>query len=295
VSQIYLPIPEFDLGALTRRAILTLQTYAPKDGRPYHGCFSGGKDSVVIKELARLAGVPIEWHYNVTTIDPPELVRFIRREHRDVAWSKPPHGNFFRRMVQKGFPTRRARWCCAEYKEKAPPAGAVLVLGVRAAESARRATTWKTITFHRETKAWAVAPILDWRDDHVWDFIHLRGLSYCGLYDEGFTRLGCIGCPMNRQAQKHEFARWPKFERNWRRAFRLLWERRTSEQPLQRDGREWMGSARFGWARPWSRSGMWLWEPETGWERMWDWWLNDDKLPPDQSQGACQLDMWSNA
>lgn len=109
-------------GDKVERAIELLRMYQPKD-RPYYGCFSGGKDSCVIKEIARLAGTseypgaPVNaiWHYNVTTIDPPELCRFIKREHPDVSW-EVPKVNFFDRAVVIGFPTRRLRWCCEEYK-----------------------------------------------------------------------------------------------------------------------------------------------------------------------------------
>ncbi len=292
-QQAYLPITEFDLGDMTDRAIELLRLHQPKNGRPYHGCFSGGKDSIVIKELAQLAGVDIEWHYNVTTIDPPELVRFIRREHPDVIWDRPKHGNFFHRMVVKGFPTRRGRWCCEDYKEKQNPPGAVLVMGVRAAESPRRAKTWGAVTMYRRTKAWSIAPVIGWRDDHVWAFIREHELPYCSLYDEGWRRLGCIGCPMaGAKGKRRDFARWPRFERNWRLAFKRLWERRIAAQSTQRNGREWFGSARFGWTRLATRSRAWIWDDD-GWERMWEWWLNDDSLPPDTSQGACQLDMWS--
>jgi len=96
-------LPEFKLPVLEKKAIGLLQLHEPKDA-PYYGCFSGGKDSVVIKELARRAGVRIVWHYNVTTIDPPELVRFIRREHPDVAFERPKHP-FFVEMRTHGFPT----------------------------------------------------------------------------------------------------------------------------------------------------------------------------------------------
>ena len=55
--------------------------------QPDHGfwlSFSGGKDSVVILELAKMAGVKFTAYYSVTTIDPPELVRFIIEEHPEV-------------------------------------------------------------------------------------------------------------------------------------------------------------------------------------------------------------------
>ena len=61
-------------------AIDRLRAFEPKD-RPYWLAFSGGKDSCVILELAKMAGVNFEAHYNVTSVDPPELVRFIKKQH----------------------------------------------------------------------------------------------------------------------------------------------------------------------------------------------------------------------
>ena len=257
---------------LTAQAVLTLQTFEPKD-RPYWGCFSGGKDSIVIKEIARLAGVNVEWVYNQTTIDPPELIYEMREHHPDVRWMKPEM-NFFSAVVQHGFPTRRNRWCCRVFKESCSPIGATLILGVRAAESPRRRATWKTVTHHTVTKTNAIAPVVAWTDDDVWAFIRGRGLPYCSLYDEGFHRLGCIGCPMAGPGRKEQFTRWPGYKRAWRRAFRLLWEKRAHKP--QRGGGDWFGSARFA-----------------NWEKMWEWWLNDDPLPGEKDECQGMLDLWS--
>ena len=64
------------------KAIERLQTYEPQEG--YYLCFSGGKDSVVIKALADMAGVKYDAHYNVTGIDPPALVAFIKKYHQAI-------------------------------------------------------------------------------------------------------------------------------------------------------------------------------------------------------------------
>ena len=69
------------------KAIRRLQLYEPPEG--YYLCFSGGKDSVVIKALADMAGVKYDAHYNVTSVDPPELVRFIKREYPEVEFDYP--------------------------------------------------------------------------------------------------------------------------------------------------------------------------------------------------------------
>ncbi len=260
--------------ALIDASIETLRHYEPKDG-PYWGCFSGGKDSCVIKRLAEMADVNVVWHYNVTTIDPPELVYFIKRHHPNVEFVRPKR-NFFTAMVTKGFPTRVCRWCCEEFKESKSPKGARLILGVRAAESPRRARTWQTFTQNRRKAGEMVNPILHWHDDDVWRFIRDENLPYCCLYNEGFKRLGCIGCPMARaRARDRDFTRWPGYEKLWRRAFKRLWDRRVTQQPLQRDGREWWGSARF-----------------TSWEELFEWWKNDDPLPKkEECQGP--LELWS--
>lgn len=104
------------LDELTDAAIALLREHEPEDG--YYGCFSGGKDSVVIKELARLAGVRCDWYYNVTTADPPELTQFIKQVHPDVVWqrSRKP-GTIFQQMITRGYPSRVSRWCCAVFKE----------------------------------------------------------------------------------------------------------------------------------------------------------------------------------
>ena len=70
-------------------------------------------------------------------------------------------------------------------------------------------------------------PIIDWEDEDVWEFIHARNLPYCELYDEGYTRLGCIGCPMNT-TNAEELRRYPKFRDNYIRAFQRMIEARKA-------------------------------------------------------------------
>lgn len=263
-----LPGIDLSLSGLTTDAIKLLRQMVPSDSQPYWGCFSGGKDSCVIKELARLAGVPVEWHYNVTTLDPPELVHFIRRKHADVAFDRPEM-NFFTFAIRRkyGFPTRRARWCCEVYKESRSPVGRVLIMGIRAQESPARARNWRPVTWHNRNRHYVVSPILTWKTEEVWAFIRQHSLPYCELYDQGFDRLGCIGCPMARKdGREKEFARWPGYERKWRELFRQVWELRSGSQ--QRDGRQWFGDRYF-----------------SGWQEMWEWWLSDAPLP---KQEECQ-------
>ena len=73
------------------------------------------------------------------------------------------------------------------------------------------------------TRKTLVNPIVDWSDNDVWDFIHDRRLPYCSLYDEGFKRLGCIGCPLaGTKNMKKDFERWPEYKELYIRAFQKM-------------------------------------------------------------------------
>lgn len=123
-------------------AIARLRSFAPKEGK-YYVAFSGGKDSQCIYELAKMAEVPFEAHYNVTSVDPPQLLRFIKNQYPDVIWDYPryPDGKImtmWNLIESQGVPpTRQMRWCCDKLKETGGE-GNVTVTGVRWSESARR-------------------------------------------------------------------------------------------------------------------------------------------------------------
>jgi phosphoadenosine phosphosulfate reductase len=221
------------------------------------GGFSGGKDSIVIKELAKMVGVDVEWHYHATTLDPPEVVAFVRREHPDVIVDAPRHGSFWTIAASNaGYPTRASRWCCKEFKEKRLPRGTTQLIGVRVEESSSRDGRWKSCSApkYHEPSSTMVLPIRLWSESHVWEFIKERGLAYPSLYDEGFGRLGCVGCPLASTKQRdQQFARWPKFLVLWRKLFRTLWDRRAGT--INRNGDEWWGSRHHD-----------------SWEELWQWW-----------------------
>ena len=263
------------LGEKIQRAIALLQEWEraalklSPDG--YYLAFSGGKDSVVIKELARLAGVKFDSWYNLTTIDPPELVRFIKQHHADVRWNRPEKP-MLKMMADKsscGPPTRLARWCCDTYKEQGGK-GRVQVLGVRGPESHRRKALWREFQPHRRAYGAILCPIVYWTEADVWEFIRQHSLPYCPLYDEGFRRLGCVGCPLGGpDSQAAQFRRWPQYERMWRKAFDQFWAQ-WSGVPTRKGERRWFED--FGSA-----------------QGLWDWWVSGKAAEGDGSD--CQQ-MW---
>ena len=187
-------------------------------------------------------------HYNATGIDPPEIVKHVRERFK--TWETEGVECHFNRtmanmhdlIVAKGPPTRMRRYCCDKLKE-GKGAGRVVVTGVRWAESAKRASRHDVLTVFSKSKEnhttynddndiqrrimeqcatknrLTINPIVDWTDANVWSYLRSNGIPYCSLYDEGFTRLGCIGCPLAGNKRYREFVRWPYMKRFYMRAF----------------------------------------------------------------------------
>jgi len=72
-----------------------------------------------------------------------------------------------------------------------------------------------------------VRPMLDFTTGEVWEYIRSNGLSYCRLYDEGFTRLGCVLCPFSRDVER-DMECFPEIVKLWRLACDRIVERRLS-------------------------------------------------------------------
>ena len=190
--------------SLTRAemAIERLQAFEPAEG--YILAFSGGKDSCVIKHLALRSGVKFTAQYNITTVDPPELLRFINAHHGDVARLKPSE-NMWQLIERQGPPYRHIRYCCRILKETTYKSGFVIT-GVRWAESAQRSNRKYVENCYKNPAVRYLHPIIDWLDSEVWEYLKSNNVPYCSLYDEGWKRLGCVLCPMSNQQREREMA-----------------------------------------------------------------------------------------
>lgn len=252
------------------KTIERIKAFEPDDG--YYLAFSGGKDSQCIYHLAKMAGVKFDSHYRVTSVDPPELVRFIKEQYPDVSREIPkdkdgkPITMWNLIPKKKTPPTRVVRYCCQVLKESSG-VGRVTMTGVRWAESKNRKDNQGLVTIQSKPKSTAkileeeganftktnkggvvlnldnaeerravemcyrtrktlVNPIIDWTDDEVWEFLDdIAKVPHCCLYDEGFKRIGCIGCPLNSKAE-NELKRYPKYKSAYLRAFSRMIEQR---------------------------------------------------------------------
>lgn len=234
----------------------------------YYLAFSAGKDSQALYHIAELAGVKFDAHMNLTSVDPPEVIRFVKKSYPEVDLIKPKKSIYQLAVEKQILPTMRVRWCCAEYKEMSG-AGRVTLIGIRHQESSRRAkrneveisgrkfsgTLEGLDEYRQELKAkrarrkskkdgvnitnadqeqtlgcisgkesLLISPIIHWTEEDVWEFLNkVMEVPHCSLYDEGWRRLGCIGCPMSSAKQKQiENVRYPHVKRNWIKAIKAI-------------------------------------------------------------------------
>ncbi|MDD2255471.1 phosphoadenosine phosphosulfate reductase family protein [Methanoculleus sp.] len=190
-------------------AIERIKQYEPEEG--YYVAFSGGKDSIVVYDLVKRAGVKHDVHFNATTVDPPEVVKFIKTYYPEVDWIRPKKSMFQIIVKHMMLPTGNMRFCCHELKEIGGK-GRTVVLGVRREESMRRRNRLVYDESKRQKGKMFLNPIVDWSEDEVWEYIHKYNLPYPCLYDEGYKRVGCIMCPLqNIKGRERDKERYPKY------------------------------------------------------------------------------------
>lgn len=166
----------------------------------YTVCFSGGKDSQVLLRLFELAGVKFHAIYNLTTIDPPDNVLFIRKNYPQVKIIRPKL-NFFQLIEKKKcLPMMNRRFCCSYLKERI--GNGICAMGIRHEESYKR-KKYEVISLNSKRKFDELMykgqkcrfyPMLDWSELDVWTFIDDEKLQINPIYEHA-GRVGCMFCP----------------------------------------------------------------------------------------------------
>lgn len=227
-----------------QESIKLLREHEPPEG--YYVAFSGGKDSTVMYDIVKRSGVKYDVHYHLSTVDPPELVYFVK-EHYPEAWegrTRPKYSMWQLILKNRMPPTRTMRYCCRVMKE-AYGTRRTVVTGIRAEESPRRAKRQAYESSINGKKAYLHA-ILNWTSTDVWDYITARNIPHCSLYDEGFSRIGCVMCPFEGHAgRQRDMERWPKIAENYKKACNRAFEYWTANGKLYK---EWeSGEDMFNW------------------------------------------------
>lgn len=235
------------LQALGKNAINTIRGIIFRkeyQDLPVYVSFSGGKDSLVVLDLARssLKQRELKAFFLNTGIEFPETVEFVRSfcREREIPLTEASAGSAFREQVGKfGPPAKDFRWCCKVCKlasagdfetgkgapsRKGDSGVAYLTIdGKRKHESFSRARIAASETNPFVPAQLNIFPIRDWKAIEVWLYIHWRQLPYNPLYDLGFERVGCWLCPSALAAEyirvkdlhPEMYAKWNAFLLEW--------------------------------------------------------------------------------
>ncbi len=217
-------------------------------GQPLVCTYSGGKDSDVMLELFKRSGVPFEVLNSHTTVDAPPTVRHIREQFRMLeeqgikATIHKPELTMWQLIVKKKMPPCRMQRYCCEYLKENTVKSRFAATGVRWAESVKRKNrreiepkgkkeAEKLMIMNDNEKKRAITercaakgdmilnPILDWEDRDIWEFYWSECNLHNPLYNMGYYRVGCIGCPIAGKHRWKEFSDFPTYKRAYIRAF----------------------------------------------------------------------------
>lgn len=227
-------------------------------GEPIIITYSGGKDSEVLLEIAKRSGIPFVVHHSHTTADAPPTVYHIRNTFADLEQKgikckiEYPKMSMWQLIPYKAIPpTRIMRYCCVYLKENHCK-HRMIATGVRWAESVKRKKRGifedihsnkekkiilmndndeKRRLFERcQLKAKTICnPIIDFTNDDIWDYFNSECSYHNPLYTMGFTRVGCIGCPMAGKKRFDEFEIFPAYRKMYIRAFDRMLEVRKQK------------------------------------------------------------------
>lgn len=179
--------------------------------------FSGGKDSLVVYDLCKRAGIDCNFYFN-HSLEAPETLAYIRT-FPDVIRRRNEVGFFeYLQKNKKGLlPTPQIAWCCEVYKHNPKYIDDCSITGVRRAESNARKNRQifesKNKTLEKKNKTLfneyfkeecrgvgspnkiSLRPIVDWSDSDIWQYIDKYKLPINPLYNTKEKRIGCMICP----------------------------------------------------------------------------------------------------
>lgn len=207
----------------------------PQDKGDVELCYSGGKDSDVILELAKMAEIKFRPIYKNTTIDPIGTIKHCKEKGVEIV---NPSITFFKLMQKKGYPSRFCRFCCEKLKEY--KICDIAIQGIRKSESLKRNNLYNEPQIcrfygNKKNRVSVFLPILNWTDEDVSEFVSERNIECHPIYYRGGQfdvkcRLGCVGCPLASKTKRiQEFKENPKFVKLWIKNAQVYYDSRKND------------------------------------------------------------------
>lgn len=148
---------------LIRKAEKLALIYDSENG--FYNTFSGGKDSQALYYIVKMSRVKFQTHINFTSVDPADVVRFVKTQYPSVIRHKPQI-SIYKKAIEIGLlPTMTKRWCCKEYKEIGG-AGKVKLIGIRSEESVKRSKRNEVEVSFKKFSG-NIEEFKKWRNEHI--------------------------------------------------------------------------------------------------------------------------------
>ena len=173
--------------------------------------FSGGKDSLVVLDLAsrvfssdELKIVYIEITGNTAKCNIDYVYSIHRKYYSDYELLHlRSNYDFFDYMVRTGLPGLNARWCTRIFKFNllrriVPP---IFIVGIKRSDSRFRARRYRQYIIANDiVHGISVLPLLNWSNSDVYEYIRMNSLPLNPCYEKYGVAGDCMFCPYHTKS-----------------------------------------------------------------------------------------------
>ena len=183
-------------------------------GKAFTVSLSGGKDSLATLLVVLKAGIRPKIIYAETHMDcgsAPLVKSIAKRYGLEMVSCGIPEDVLYRNIERLGPPSVDYRWCCKIHQLSQFQILALMIggqnlsfVGQRRYEGTKRMQNRSEWINQSSPSQICASPIQEWNALHVWMFLTAEDAPYNRLYEQGFDRIGCYWCPVEKPTQLAE-------------------------------------------------------------------------------------------